>query len=175
MNTFYKVIRLTNLLGFFSLIWMPNPSFAVDLDAIPKSAQNCAAMTPPDESGEEAVMALIRVFPRKGAVVAKYTGCQTIWMQSNIAYQTAGVHIPWVKINVLYFENGRLQAMVFSDDLDGPNKGVCRYIDGKLDSGQENSCKVPFDGGLISTFAPGCMSKAIELGTMSKECIQSKD
>lgn len=162
-------------LGFAYLIWLPVPSFALDVDAIPKSAPNCELSAPPDASGEDAGIAVFKVFPRRRAVANNYTGCQTIWMQSNMAYQVAGVHIAWVKINLLYFENGRLRAMAFGEDLENSKVGICHYTDGKPASGEERSCKMPFDGGLMPTFAPGCMSKAMEVGTMSEECTRSKD
>ncbi|TXI73760.1 MAG: hypothetical protein E6Q49_03845 [Limnohabitans sp.] len=163
------------LLGFVCLIWLPVSSFALDVDAIPKSAQNCDLSIPPETSGEDAGIAVFKIFPRRRTVANNYTGCQTIWMQSNMDYQVAGVHIEWVKINLLYFENGRLRAMAFGEDLENSKAGICRYSDGKPASGEERSCKISLDGGLMPTFAPGCMSKAIEIGTMSEECTRSKD
>ena len=175
MTKFQSALGQITLFGLIVLIWSHAPAFAKDVDAIPKSGPNCSVLTPPDASGEDAGIALFKVFPRKGAVAENYTGCQTIWMQtSTLDYQRRVDVIAWVKVNVMYFENGKLRTSMMGGDLDRSEGGICRFTNGELDVGQDRSCKMPFDGGLMPTFAPGCMSKALEVGKMSEECSRSK-
>ena len=57
------------------------------------------------------------VHPRNAAIGAKFTGCRSIWVDSNPG--------DFQRFATLYFENGQLRRLVAQDARSGAIRGAC--------------------------------------------------
>jgi hypothetical protein len=128
------------------------------------SEPNCDISVPPVSSGETSSHAfLIKVFPRKTTVSMDYSGCQTMWIQTQETWQMFSVQL---------FSKGQLQAWWMLDNKN-PDGYVCKFSAGKLEADQPKGCYKPSNMGLAPSFPPGCIQEATRSHKMSEKCIAS--
>ena len=96
--------------------------------ASPFTAENCQLSAPPAQAGEQiANGAVIKVFPRKAAITAAYSGCQTAW---------ASNHGAWAILGVTHFEKGAPAAFW----IPPPGESLCKYQAGKAQGPDPGNC-----------------------------------
>ena len=90
-------------------------------DLVPRDAPNCAFEAPPADAGIAVTPGgFVIVHPRNAALSAKYTGCKSMWVDSNPG--------DWQRFATLYFENGQLRRVVAQDARQrGAIRGACGF------------------------------------------------
>lgn len=123
-------------------------------------ATNCRLSSPPAESGEIANHgAIVKIYPRRSAIPAKYTGCQSTWV---------AIRQQWVRMSLVYIEEGDPTRILGPDGVE-PNLSLCRYQAGELVAGSESVC--PMGQFLIqSSMPPGCVAKSQKAGRIADGC-----
>jgi len=90
-------------------------------DLVPRDAPNCALEIPPADAGIAVTPGgFVIVHPRNAALPTKYTGCKSMWVDSNPG--------DWQRFATLYFENGQLRRVVAQDARQrGAIRGACAF------------------------------------------------
>ncbi|MCB1754449.1 MAG: hypothetical protein KDJ38_02940 [Gammaproteobacteria bacterium] len=118
--------------------------------------QNCEISKPPNDSGEDSHMyaGAFKIFPRAKHIDPNYSGCQIIWVSKSESLEN------WELMAILSLENGKLIGSWSPKEI-GASFNECKYVDGKLVSGDNNRCyqseAVP-----LKSMRPGCLSDLLK-------------
>jgi hypothetical protein len=116
--------------------------------ASPFKGAHCQLATPPANAGEGLAQGLtVKVYPRRSQIDAKFTGCQTSWVEQR-------GH--WMVMGVSAFERG--EAVGFWTPP--PDTVTCKYKDGQPVGAKPGTC--PAHASLaVPSMAPGCVAKIL--------------
>ena len=112
----------------------------------PFQGPNCQLTEPPAGAGELlASGAQLRVHPRKGAIAARYKGCQATWVESKSR---------WEPLGVTYLEGGEVRGFYAPP----PDTLTCRYQDRRAVGANAKQCP-PAASLVVRSMASGCAEK----------------
>jgi hypothetical protein len=122
---------------------------------------NCDLAAPPAAAGEEIAHGmLLKVHPRARDIGAGYSGCQGMWMP-----QRDG----WTVVTLTYIENGAA-VRYWTPAARDPDHKACRYAQGKLVDGREDTCRAP-EALIFKSLAPGCAERSRQAGRLLEDCV----
>jgi hypothetical protein len=130
------------------LVWAGAMAMPAWADSVPFKGTHCALPAPPADAGESLAQgAVLKVFPRKGALGKGYHGCQTTWVESR-------GH--WIPLGVAYFEAGEVAGFWAPP----PDAITCKYQARAATGKNAKSCP-PASGVTVRSMPAGCANKVL--------------